>query len=327
MRLLNSVKTLSTIFSYSLLLFCTINFSVSNAQQVKAHSSGKSSWQTSMKRIYMFADVNDGTGNQIEYTSQGKVSIRSTVNNSILFTGQDINKDTTSAFLTSRSIHIVDPVSEEAETVEEDSIAPVETEIAVVQQEIPVSSVQQAKPRETSKTNWQANMKRIYMFTDLNDGKSDHIEYTAAGKVSIHSIANNKVLFTGQDINKDTVSAFLTIRPIYIIDPIAEIAETKKKESIVPVKPEVAATQKDFSVYPNPIDNSRKEITLGLEDFEDGKEIQVNLFNAQGIVISQQKFTLKDKQQSVALPNLTSGMYFVKVSENNTQYAKKLLVR
>ena len=189
-----------------------------------------------------------------------------------------------------------------------------------------VSFAQDAQTNSTAKANWQANLKRMYMFTDIQDAKANNFDYTTDGKFSIRSIANNHVMFTGENINKNDPSVHLTSRSVFIIDPLRQ-AESKKKETVIAAKPEVEPAKKDFSVYPNPLNNSQKEITLGLNDFEDGKEIQVSLFDGTGRVINQQSFTLKDKQQSLAIPQLSSGMYFVKVSEKDNQYSKKLLVR
>ena len=189
-----------------------------------------------------------------------------------------------------------------------------------------VSFAQEVKKSSTANANWQANLKRMYMFTDINDAKANNFDYTTEGKFSIRSIANNHVIFTGENINKNDPSVHLTSRSVFIIDPIGK-AESKKKENVIAAAPEIELPKKDFSVYPNPINNSQKEITLGLNDFEDGKEIQVSLFDGTGRVVNQQSFTLKDKHQSVAIPQLPSGMYFVKVTEKDNQYSKKLLVR
>ncbi|WP_221391318.1 T9SS type A sorting domain-containing protein [Dyadobacter sp. NIV53] len=190
-----------------------------------------------------------------------------------------------------------------------------------------VSYAQQAKTVRPAKTNWQANLKRMYLFTDVHDAPADNLDYSSDGKFSIRSIANNSVLFKGENINKNDSSLHAGSRLVFIIDPIRQ-AESKKKETIIaPVTAEVKPVAKDFSVYPNPIVSTSQQITLGLDDFENGKEIQVSLFDGLGRVINQQSFTLKDKQQTVAIPQLSSGMYFVKISEKDSQYSKKLLVR
>ena len=176
-----------------------------------------------------------------------------------------------------------------------------------------------------SKSKWQANLKRIYLFTDVNDAESKNLDYTTEGKFSIRSVSNNSVIFTGQNITKRNVASYYNASRI--IDPVRQAEAVKKDSNLVAVNPEVDALEKNFSVYPNPIDNSQSEITLDLEDFEVGKEIQLSLFDGQGRQVKQQSFTLKDKQRTVGIPHLTSGMYFIKLNEKDKQYSKKLLVR
>ena len=164
------------------------------------------------------------------------------------------------------------------------------------------------------------------MFTDVNEQQEKHIDYTAQGKFSLHSSADKKVIFEGQDIAPARIALRQSNRVAYIIDPVNP-SRAVKKETIAVARPEITASKKSFSVFPNPIDNSQREITLGLDDFEDGKEIKMSLFDMQGRVISQQSFTPKDKQHEIAIPTLPSGMYFIKINEKNIQYSKKLLVR
>jgi hypothetical protein len=189
-----------------------------------------------------------------------------------------------------------------------------------------VSNAQSARKQIPAKSDWQARLKRIYLFTDINDAQNSNISYTSQGRFSIHRYVDNSVIFTGQKINKADISTDLANSLLHIIDA-ANVSDPVEKENIPAALAEFELPQKNFSVFPNPIDNSQREITLDFNEFDEGKEIQMSLFDLQGRVIGQQKFTLKDKRHTVAIPQLSSGQYFVRINENNNQYAKKLLVR
>ena len=191
-----------------------------------------------------------------------------------------------------------------------------------------VSYAQEVK-NSTTKPGWQASLKRMYLFTDINDEKDHHYEYTAEGKFSIRSLTDNNIVFTGENINKNDPAAHLTSRSIFVIDPLKKSEAGKKESTVATVAPkaEPEIYDKDFFVYPNPVVASQREITLDMNDFENGKQIEMSLVDEQGRILNQQSFTLLDKKQAVAIPHLSSGMYFIKISEKDKQYNKKLMVK
>ncbi|WP_221391320.1 T9SS type A sorting domain-containing protein [Dyadobacter sp. NIV53] len=190
-----------------------------------------------------------------------------------------------------------------------------------------VCNAQDAKTPRAVKSNWQANLKRIFLFTDIKEENDSRFDYTAEGKFSIRSTASNKVIFSGENLNKKEDNAVtITNHSIFVVDPAGRTQATEE-DSVVEVKREINELPKEFSVFPNPIDNTQREITVSLGSFEDGAEIQMSLYDGQGRVLNQQSFTPRENQQSVAIPKLSSGMYFIKINENNKQYSKKLLVK
>jgi hypothetical protein len=119
----------------------------------------------------------------------------------------------------------------------------------------------------------------------------------------------------------------LLINPLlFIIDP-GNVSRAAKTENIFPVEEEFEATLKSFSVFPNPIEKSQREITLGFDDFEKGKEIQMSLFDLQGRQVSQHSFKVDTDQKTIAIPQLSSGFYVITINEKNNHYSTKLLVK
>lgn len=190
-----------------------------------------------------------------------------------------------------------------------------------------VANAQEVKQKATPvKSNWQANLKRIYMFTDRNETENNAFDYNTEGKFSIRSLANDRIIFKGENINKYKEDMLLSNRSILIVDPAGQ-AKSKEQDSVVAIIPTIDSLKKDFSVFPNPISSSQTEITLNLDNFDDDQEVQVLLFDREGRVIKQQSFTPRVKQQAVTFPQLPSGMYFIKINEKDKQYSKTLLVR
>ena len=74
----------------------------------------------------------------------------------------------------------------------------------------------------------------------------------------------------------------------------------------------------DFKIFPNPLTNGTE---LNIE-FSNAKKIQVELLNLMGQTIFSKQFN----QTNILIPNVMSGVYFVRINYENQVYTQKVLV-
>jgi len=77
----------------------------------------------------------------------------------------------------------------------------------------------------------------------------------------------------------------------------------------------------DLSLYPNP---TQGQFNISYNDTISGK-INVQIFSLSGKLIKQT--VLENENNSVNLNGILSGIYLVKVSSNESQVTKKLIVK
>lgn len=78
-----------------------------------------------------------------------------------------------------------------------------------------------------------------------------------------------------------------------------------------------------FSIVPNP-NNGKFQVSFS---FLNGNTLIGNLYNLQGKLIKTLNMQPGALQQEVQFENLQQGLYFFKISEGNTNYVEKLLIR
>jgi hypothetical protein len=101
---------------------------------------------------------------------------------------------------------------------------------------------------------------------------------------------------------------------------LVAVEQANTKEGVITVAGITEQAKKEMVVYPNP---NNGEFTVEFRNFEN--EIRVMLFNSIGQLIRNLK--TNEKQMRISLPNLESGMYYLKAVSNNQQFSQKIVVR
>jgi hypothetical protein len=91
------------------------------------------------------------------------------------------------------------------------------------------------------------------------------------------------------------------------------------KEAVIADAEMTERQEREMVVYPNP---NNGEFTVEFRNFED--EIRVMLFNSIGQMVYNEK--TNEKQIQVRVPNLKSGMYFIKAVNKDEQFSRKVIV-
>jgi hypothetical protein len=84
--------------------------------------------------------------------------------------------------------------------------------------------------------------------------------------------------------------------------------------------------KKDFFFYPNPVDRSRREISIAFSQFEQGSEIKMLVYDGLGRTVAQQNLKVSPTN-TIAIPELAPGMYYVTVNEKGGRYSKTMLIK
>ncbi len=79
-----------------------------------------------------------------------------------------------------------------------------------------------------------------------------------------------------------------------------------------------AATIEGLTVYPNPVINNRVYISTKNDDTK-----EIAIFDLLGKKVLQTTITAKE----LFLPNVSPGVYIIKITENNATATRKLIVR
>lgn len=119
------------------------------------------------------------------------------------------------------------------------------------------------------------------------------------------------------------VNAHITEDDHYCVEaaPAIVAAETtSEKEAVIVDAGLTEIADREMVVYPNP---NSGEFTIEFRNFDD--EIKVMLFNSIGQMVYNEQTTKKQIQMSV--PNLKSGMYFIKAVNKDKQFNQKIIVR
>jgi hypothetical protein len=83
------------------------------------------------------------------------------------------------------------------------------------------------------------------------------------------------------------------------------------------------ANAADFSVYPNP---ATDEVIINYPKFSD-KDLEINILNCLSkIVCTKTDFSTQENSTVVDVSNLTSGMYFISIKNENISLVKKLII-
>mgnify|MGYP006310724489 CR=1 FL=1 len=93
-----------------------------------------------------------------------------------------------------------------------------------------------------------------------------------------------------------------------------------EKEAVIAAAEEEIVQQRKMVVYPNP---NNGEFTVEFRNFEG--ETRVMLFNSIGQMVHDELTT--DREIRMSVPNLKSGMYFIKAVNKGEQYIRKVIVQ
>ena len=104
------------------------------------------------------------------------------------------------------------------------------------------------------------------------------------------------------------------------VPPAIVAAEVETREAVIVDAQLTEVAQREMIVYPNP---NNGEFTVEFRNFE--AEIQVMLFNSMGQLI--RNIQTSEKQIRMSVPNLESGMYYIKAVNAEKQFSQKIVVR
>ena len=115
---------------------------------------------------------------------------------------------------------------------------------------------------------------------------------------------------------------YITTTGDYCIEAVPAIVEAKPKiKEAVFTKTEITGLdEREMVVYPNP---NNGEFIIEFHNFEG--EIMVMLFNSIGQMVYNE--TTAEREIQFKLPNIESGIYFIKAVNENEQFNRKLIVR
>jgi hypothetical protein len=122
-------------------------------------------------------------------------------------------------------------------------------------------------------------------------------------------VNNDKIFYNmGQGWQNSVFSGSLMIRPI--------MGKALPEDPVVNVTP---VTEPAFRIYPNPASH---QFSLDLEDVADPQEWSVTLYNLQG----KQVYTSHADQQIHPVPDLTTGIYILKLDHKGIFKASRKLM-
>ena len=74
------------------------------------------------------------------------------------------------------------------------------------------------------------------------------------------------------------------------------------------------------TIYPNPVDSNLK---IDLNELDSNNRIKIEILTIKGKKIFQKKLSILDN--SIDLSDLSSGIYFLKITVNNSSILKKVV--
>jgi hypothetical protein len=119
------------------------------------------------------------------------------------------------------------------------------------------------------------------------------------------------------------VRGHITTTETYCVEAALAIVAEKtasEKQAVVVDAELTELPEREMVVYPNP---NNGEFTVDFHNFEG--EIQVMLFNSIGQMVQNEITT--EKQIRMSVPNLKSGMYFIKAVNKNKQFNRKIVIQ
>ncbi|MFN3852662.1 MAG: T9SS type A sorting domain-containing protein [Spirosomataceae bacterium] len=125
-------------------------------------------------------------------------------------------------------------------------------------------------------------------------------------------------------------------QPVFYLDNIylatsANARTMNENEEIVEynleqLTDEVVTKEKDFLVYPNPVNEGERILKLKLEGYDKFNNALIEITDNQGFVIKKIDKQLIGGDSIIELPNLKSGIYFIKIIDGETTKSKRVVV-
>lgn len=106
---------------------------------------------------------------------------------------------------------------------------------------------------------------------------------------------------------------YITTLLVFFFTASLSAQETKQQP-----KPQETATIEGLSLYPNPVSNGRVYITS-----KNDLDKEIIIFDVLGKKVLQTMITSKE----LNISNLISGVYIIKINENDASATRKLIVR
>lgn len=106
---------------------------------------------------------------------------------------------------------------------------------------------------------------------------------------------------------------YITTLLVFFFAASLSAQETKQQP-----KPQETATIEGLSLYPNPVSNGRVYITS-----KNDLDKEIIIFDVLGKKVLQTMITSKE----LNISNLISGVYIIKINENDASATRKLIVR
>jgi hypothetical protein len=151
--------------------------------------------------------------------------------------------------------------------------------------------------------------------------KSDNcrLQFSAIGYQS------SEVVVTDMSVNVTLVPVTLSVVTVGMVVR----APRKEKKKIPLLKRLIDTTFKNFSVYPNPVQN-HSSIKIDLKKFEPGN-YTVSIINMAGEVMQTEEIVLENKKQAIdlKLSETAAGTYFIHLFNRRTaaSWSEKILIQ
>ncbi len=88
----------------------------------------------------------------------------------------------------------------------------------------------------------------------------------------------------------------------------------------------ISVEKAEFSIYPNPVVEQHSTLNLGLKGFDEDTILKVELLDNQGNKKKDYMLNINEKQNSIEMPSLDSGIYMIRITDGKKVALKRLIV-
>ncbi len=92
------------------------------------------------------------------------------------------------------------------------------------------------------------------------------------------------------------------------------------------IRPVKIVVEIDFTIYPNPVSNDGKEITISMSDQTTDPDIKVEIFNSAGQLVFNDILILDKQKASFNIQKLSPGFYFTRIKHSNFTHTESLSI-